>query len=903
VSDDLPGACCAETVPVAPLPVDNPPGLAEIARRIGTHSSVKAALLRGLSRPDLPALAELHRRDDADFAVALLDAAASAVDVLTFYVQRYANEHYLRTATELRSMAELGQLVGYQVRPGLAATADLAFTLQTAPGAPAEVLIAAGTAVQSSPEAGEQPVIYETVEDLPARPAFNAIRPRARAPQPEPGFDEPLRFTGTATNIRVGDGVAYRTSTGTIAFGLVTSVRSVDAVPELPGRPGSPGRTEVMLDTKDCVRPPTSDLFPPSGSAPPAGTAVTWLAGRKLSAEDLDAELSAHNITLDVVAAGFGAAVPAPDQALVFRQQVPLFGSQAPRADTVLGNVLDEVKNRPGVPALVWWWVTTHLSLPWETATLAAPPVGTAGNVYLDGPHPDLGTNSMIVLRDGASWGGYRIADLAVESVAAQSVSGRATHITVDNSEGLQYFSIRRTVAYGQPEMLALADKPLPETVPVDVIELDGLALGLRTGRRVLVTGEAVADRGNPVVHATTLSTVEHDFGPRPLTRITLARFLPAALARSTVVIQGNVVPASHGQTRTEPLGSGDATAPFQRFPLRQPPLTYLSASSGGGLASTLSIWVDGARWTEVDTLVDAGPQDRVYVVRDVDGVFVVEFGDGVTGARLPTGTANVYARYRSGSGLAGRVGAGRLTMPLSRAGGVSEVTNPAAAEGGDDPEPVDAARVNVPLTVKTLDRVVSIVDYADYARAFPGVAKASGVWIRSAGHRGILLTIAGPSGSVLDPAGEVGTNLHAALRGYGDPLVPVVLVSHVSRVFRVSALVKVAPDRDRDTVLTAAQDALRAAFSFTARDLGQPVAASEVMAILHAVPGVQAATPAALWVYQPGIAVPPPGPPPAVLVAAQPAPGTEVTATGPTVTGAELLTLDSAPVTWGVLT
>ena len=143
------------------------------------------------------------------------------------------------------------------------------------------------------------------------------------------------------------------------------------------------------------------------------------------------------------------------------------------------------------------------------------------------------------------------------------------------------------------------------------------------------------------------------------------------------------------------------------------------------------------------------GPADRVYVVRNTDGPEnLVQFGDGLTGARLPTGTANIKAVYRSGSGLAGQARAGQLTLPVSRSGGVTAVTNPAASLGGDDPETVESARLSAPLRVTTLDRVVSMADYALYARAFPGVAKAQAVWARAGGHRGVLITVAGVNGA-----------------------------------------------------------------------------------------------------------------------------------------------------------
>src|ERR1700730_16021939 len=64
-----------------------------------------------------------------------------------------------------------------------------------------------------------------------------------------------------------------------------------------------------------------------------------------------------------------------------------------------------------------------------------------------------------------------------------------------------------------------------------------------------------------------------------------------------------------------------------------------------------------------IPSLRDAGSLDRVYIVRqDEDGGTTVQFGDGLTGARVPTGINNVYARWRKGSGLSGMVKAGQLS-------------------------------------------------------------------------------------------------------------------------------------------------------------------------------------------------------------------------------------------------
>ena len=87
----------------------NPPGLSAIAYRTGTWATFQESMLARLSSSDYPALAALKTRDDDDFTIALLDASAMVLDILTFYQERLANESYLRTATQLYSLTELSR--------------------------------------------------------------------------------------------------------------------------------------------------------------------------------------------------------------------------------------------------------------------------------------------------------------------------------------------------------------------------------------------------------------------------------------------------------------------------------------------------------------------------------------------------------------------------------------------------------------------------------------------------------------------------------------------------------------------------------------------------------------------------------------------------------------------------
>src|SRR5262249_37618403 len=158
----------------------------------------------------------------------------------------------------------------------------------------------------------------------------------------------------------------------------------------------------------------------------------------------------------------------------------------------------------------------------------------------------------------------------------------------------------------------------------------------------------------------------------------------------------------------------------FQRFALRQPPLTYVTASTPSGAETTLEVRVNDVLWHEVPSFFDHTSEERIYVTTlDDNGKTTVIFGDGTTGARLPTGQEDIKATYRKGIGLGGLVKADQLTQLMARPLGVKGGTNPLPPGGAADPEQLAQARDNAPLTVLTLGRVVSLKDYEDFARAF----------------------------------------------------------------------------------------------------------------------------------------------------------------------------------------
>ena len=160
-----------------------------------------------------------------------------------------------------------------------------------------------------------------------------------------------------------------------------------------------------------------------------------------------------------------------------------------------------------------------------------------------------------------------------------------------------------------------------------------------------------------------------------------------------------------------EVLGSGNAALASQSFTLAMSPLTYLAG--GSGPASTLAVHVDGVQWQEVPNFYGQSPSARVFVVsRSADQtVTTVTFGDGVSGARLTSGTGNITATYRYGSGAASPP-AERLTTISQPQPNLASIQNPVAVSGGADPQAPEDVRADAPASVSTFGRAISVADY-----------------------------------------------------------------------------------------------------------------------------------------------------------------------------------------------
>ncbi|TPG11062.1 putative baseplate assembly protein [Rhodanobacter glycinis] len=883
-------ACGCGAVAGTPLPLYNRPGLDSLAYRVGTYADFRVTMQNDLSDAALPGLAGLRTRANDDPAMALLDAWAVGADVLSFYQERIANEGYLRTATERRSVLELARLVDYRLRPGVAASVYLAYTVEK--DSP-PVTIGAGARAQSIPAPGEQMQTFETAEPLDARYEWNALKPRLTKPQivTRASLDSltGLGFKGTANNLKTNDWLVFEFADGsTPAIRQIQQV-TLDAVQQ---------RTQVTL------QPAVTDSIGALASAAPVSTFTSSATAAAPSAVGnaespfvalVDAlrqpstvqPANARRLSRSTASALGNASDVRPQLLLNFEARLAgtfyaaWSGTPVRAGNAQVRNIyvqrLAAAKfgyNAPFRMKLVKDG-DTYQSLPdtdWES-------VEKAGTLYLDNAYDGVRPGSYVIVSTpavgatAASVEVHKVSSAAIHPRTAYGISGKTTELTLDNTpvasvsmvamiNNIHYITqtVRIQQVFAQSDPLQLAELLISDSVGSIAandsstrtsadsntrLELAAAIDGLKAGRWVIVEGQRTDVPGTDAVSAAELvmlSAVEQGVDaqlPGDTVHSTLVfanQGLAYSYRRDSVTVHANVVRATHGETRHEVLGSGNGALSMQAFVLKQSPLTYVSAATIDGVQSTLGVRVNDMAWRETRNLAFVGAADRSFVTAtDDSGKTSVVFGDGTDGARLPTGVENITAVYRNGIGTPGNVSAQQISLLATRPLGVKAVINPLRASGGADAETRDQARRNVPLAVLALDRLVSVPDYADFARTFGGVGKAAASKLGNL----VQVTIAGAEDAPIDPTSDLYRNLLQALQQYGDPSLPLRLDVRELLALTLSAKVGLAPDYAWEVVEPQLRAALLDAFGFERRALAQNVYLSEIVACMQAVRGV----------------------------------------------------------------
>lgn len=809
---------------VFPRPAGNRPALPRIAYCIGRYEDFLEQMLRGIDAAE-PLQAFTHREPD-DPAIALLQGAAIVGDILSFYQEHYANEAYLRTAQWRESVADLVRLTGYRLAPGLGGRATLAIEARgTAP-----VTIRAGWPVKADLADVPDPADFQTMAELVAEPAlsrFNLYRRRIARPTLAAGAAllELSTTSQAGAQLKKGDRLllmpdeAMYSRSGTAwhaqkAPQLVTIAKvtpHLDRVRiELEGGPreawNAPlralriGRTlrHFGHNAPSTLTTPVTD-----GSGNVTGSASTATRfERYIYASESTYHFGAHYTTLDWTEMPLD--VEATDLAAGHRF-------------IVQGRIHFDGQDTP-VPFAV-------------TKTAVAVRAGTVQWGNLQGPSTVLTLDSPLIANGSIHYEMADIRDLRFLEITSAELalappSGFATGAFANGTAALQFFG---TAA----EARRLAGRRLW------LSHADG-----RNVELVCTNGEA------SFAFAAFLGAGEARMWPLSFDR------LPLPLRQDdfdedspTVTVYGNIVDATQGKAeRDAVLGNGDATQAFQTFTLPKAPLTYFLAADGM-LRPELQMWIGGRLWTRVDALFGRGPADEVYIVReDADGRSHVQFGDGETGARLPSGVGNVVARYRSGDGARGPVKPGAVPSAPERPVGFDKVGIAGIVSGGSDPEDAARAREAAPGKVQSLGRVVSLRDVETEMLSIAGVVTAAAAWDLHQGVPAVLLRVLLQAGREGEFAAVRAAVVHA-LRCRGPNRWPVVIEQALLRYVFLDLTYARDPSYRAEDVAAAVRAELCLAgdvtsqrsglFGLQARRLGEREYASRIEGRVQNAPGV----------------------------------------------------------------
>jgi hypothetical protein len=752
------------------------------------HAAIKARLLSRIASIEVDGTRPLDRlgtREDDDPAIALLDAVSGVLHVLAWNAARLFDDGSIRRTEDRDALVDLTRLLGYQPRPALAATTTLTFTTDTGDGSPKSATIPKRTKVASVPRQDEKPQIFETDASLEAHADWNELRPVRQKTVPQVSSATALiTIKGAATTAKPGDPVlVYLEPQGTDQW-LYARVAEITREPGM-----NPPRTVLRLSS-------------PIGLAPTA----TLQGG------------------------------PFNNTVVILGQRASAFGATAPDLSLMSDEVRDTQKPDPP---------DTTPPTEWKNLQI---PSGANGTVDLDAVYPDAMKDRFVVFtRVEVSSTPTELGQITSATEHSRKDFGLAAKVTQINTAGINLSDgfrkkVRETAIYletAREELLVVDDDvPIPGT-PSGRITVQG-AVDLPIGRRVVLTGEQWSSPGTPgprIAEVAVLKSSAPASGGN--TELVFEGDITIQFRSSTLSVQANAVSASQGDTPAtgpELIGSGVAASPSPRFALKRSPLAYVPADNLRGYAPAIEVRVGDRRYMEVPTLFGLGSEERAYAVRTGrEGTSWVQFA-----GRLPTGTHNISALYRSGGGTAGNLDPGRITTVMTPILGVRSATNAVAADGGSDAETVEDLRTAAPQSIRTLDRVVSLSDFEAFARTYRGVGKALATELQIGMRSVVCLTIA--TTTLALPGTDLVESLKNKLKEVAVPGRKARIEGFTDLPAQLTVALAIDPALTRANVEAAVRATLEERFGRAARRFGEALHRNALLAAIHDVEGVIAA-------------------------------------------------------------
>jgi hypothetical protein len=309
--------------------------------------------------------------------------------------------------------------------------------------------------------------------------------------------------------------------------------------------------------------------------------------------------------------------------------------------------------------------------------------------------------------------------------------------------------------------------------------------------------------------------------------------YVPAATSLNPLTVGTVDTSATEGQTiTTDPTQISDGLA-NQTYQLLQEPV----------IDGSISVAIDGIPYTYITNIIDAAANDPVFsTTTDEYGNTYILFGDNTAG-RIPPINSEITFVYRVGSGAAGNVAAGSITKIINLTTAGLNVSQSTASFGGADQEITDSIRVNAPKKIATLNRIVTLQDYANYVTAnVSGVDKANAV---ATSYNSVVLYCAqqgdpGTSGGAFTSAfSSLQTKVAYSLSQVTPPTTTVTILPPSYVAVDVTVNITINPKRRQSSTQTAVNTAIASLLYFVNTSFGQTIRADELRNAISMVDGV----------------------------------------------------------------
>ena len=160
--------------------------------------------------------------------------------------------------------------------------------------------------------------------------------------------------------------------------------------------------------------------------------------------------------------------------------------------------------------------------------------------------------------------------------------------------------------------------------------------------------------------------------------------------------------------------------APYEDALARAKPAADVMGKSPNRALPAVTLDPGGLPWKPQRDLLSSDRFSREFVVEmENDGSASLRFG-----RNAPDG--GLLATYRVGNGRSGNVGAGAIAHVATHQVAITSASNPLAAQGGTEPEPMSDVRLYAPQAFRRQERAVTTEDYAEVAERHPEVQKAA---------------------------------------------------------------------------------------------------------------------------------------------------------------------------------